>query len=150
MSVAASRKRIGLVRDETSRRAGPSRSATGRLAFVGVAAGLIATGLVLRLVHWGLPLPVHHFGGGFLWGAMVYALVAATRPASWRRDACFILAVAVIMAVEGFRLVHAPALDTFRATLAGQLLLGRVFSAWNMIVDALGAGTAAGLTARLT
>ena len=55
----------------------------------------------------------------------------------------------VIVAVESFRLVHGPALDAFRATLAGQLLLGRAFSIWNMVVDSLGAAAVAGLTARV-
>ncbi len=134
----------------SSKGTGPVRPATGRLAFAGVVTGLVAAGLLLRLVHWGLPLPVHHFGGGFLWGATVYALVAAVRPAGWRTLTCLLLAMTVIVAVESFRLVHAPALDAFRATLAGQLLLGRVFSAWNMLVDALGAAAVASLTARLT
>ncbi len=114
-----------------------------------MAAALVAAGLLLRLVHWGLPLPVHHFGGGFLWGAMIYALVAAVRPVRWRWSASLLLAVAIIAVVEGFRLVHGPSLDIFRATLAGQLLLGRVFSAWNMVVDALGAVAVASLTTRL-
>ena len=134
----------------SSKGTGPGRHASGQLAFAGVAGGLIAAGLLLRLIRWGLPLPVHHFGGGFLWGATVYALVAALRPARWRPLTCLLLAVTVIVAVESFRLVHGPGLDTFRATLAGQLLLGRVFSAWNMLVDALGAAAVAGLTARLT
>ena len=135
---------------EVSQSIDPPRPWTGRLVFLSLAAGLVAAGLVLRLIHWGLPLWAHHFGGGFLWGAMVYALVAALRPAGWRTLACLLLAMTVIVAVESFRLVHGPGLDAFRATLAGQLLLGRVFSAWNMGVDALGAAAIAGLTARLT
>ncbi len=125
-----------------------ARASPTRLPFVAAAALLVAFGLVLRLVPWGLPLPVHHHGGGILWGAMIYALVAAGRRPGWRHATCLLLALGIIVAVEGARLLHAPALDAFRATLAGQLLLGRIFSAANVLVDGLGAGTAAALTAR--
>jgi hypothetical protein len=45
--------------------------------------------------------------------------------------------------VELFRLVHAPGLDAFRLTLAGALLLGRIFSPWDML--AYGVGIALGV-----
>lgn len=47
-------------------------------------------------------------------------------------------ALGVALAAELFRLVHAPALDAFRATLAGALLFGRVFSPWNVAAYWLG------------
>lgn len=125
-----------------------------RLALLGVAAALVALGLALRLgpgrlgFHR-LPLVVHHSGGGLLWGAMIYALVAAARPPRWGVAACLAATLAVAAAVEGSRLVHGSALDAFRQTLAGQWLLGRVFSAWNIAVDVLGALLAAAATARL-
>jgi hypothetical protein len=40
--------------------------------------------------------------------------------------------------VELFRLVHAPWLDAFRLTLAGALLLGRIFSPWDMLAYGVG------------
>jgi len=40
--------------------------------------------------------------------------------------------------VELFRLVHTPWLDDFRLTTAGALLLGRVYSPWNMLAYGLG------------
>jgi hypothetical protein len=40
--------------------------------------------------------------------------------------------------VELFRLVHAPWLDAFRLTLAGALLLGRIFSPWNVLAYGVG------------
>ena len=118
-----------------------------RAAFLGAAVLLVAAGLLLRLVRWGLPLWVHHYGGGFLWGAMIYALVAAVAGAVWRWPTCSLVALGIIVAVEGSRLVHGSSLDAFRATLAGQLLLGRVFSAWNMPVDGLGAACVAAVAA---
>jgi len=36
--------------------------------------------------------------------------------------------------VELSRLYHSPGLDAFRLTLAGKLLLGRVFSGWHFFV----------------
>ena len=45
---------------------------------------------------------------------------------------------AIAIAVELFRLVHAPWLDDFRLTTAGALLLGRVFSVWNMLAYGVG------------
>ena len=116
---------------------------------LGVAAGLIGAGLALRLgpplAGWHLPLALHHHGGGFLWGGLIYALVAAARPPGWRSIGCLLAALAIIVAVESFRLVHAPVLDAFRLTIAGQWLLGRVFSAQNIVVDGLGAASVAAL-----
>jgi hypothetical protein len=40
--------------------------------------------------------------------------------------------------VELIRLVHTPWLDDFRLTLAGALLLGRIFSVWNIVAYAAG------------
>lgn len=118
-----------------------------RVPALALAAALMAAGVALRTVPraegWHLPLAVHHGGGGFLWGGMVYALVAAIRPSRWRIPACLTATLAMVAAVEGSRLVHAPALDAFRLTVAGQWLLGRVFAPSNIAVDGLGAGAAA-------
>ncbi|KQQ29326.1 hypothetical protein ASF53_18980 [Methylobacterium sp. Leaf123] len=105
---------------------------------------VIAAGVGLRLVPLGLPKAVVKYGGSVLWGAMVYGLVAFPRPkAATGRLAAVALALAVL--VELFRLVHTPGLDAFRLTLAGQLLLGRVFSPWNVVAYAVGIGLAAAL-----
>ena len=117
-----------------------------RVRLLTLAAALIAAGLALRLGRWNLPLAVHHSGGGLMWGGMVYALVAAARPGRWRVPACLAASMAAIAAVEGSRLLHGPGLDAFRGTLAGQLLLGRIFSAWNVAVDGAGAALVAAAT----
>lgn len=74
---------------------------------------------------------------------MVYGLVASTlstaRP--WPVAA---VSFALAVAVEFSRLIHTPELDTFRLTLAGALLLGRIFSPWNIL--AYGLGIAAAMT----
>lgn len=100
---------------------------------------IVLAGLALR--GWGpalgLPFAVTKIGGSVLWGAMVYGLAAVLRPATRpARLAAACLAIAVL--VELSRLVHTPALDTFRLTTAGALLLGRVFSPWNVLFYALG------------
>ncbi|HUO55131.1 MAG TPA: DUF2809 domain-containing protein [Rhodoblastus sp.] len=110
---------------------------------------VIAIGLCLRLIgpRFGVPLLLVKYGGSVLWGAMVYLLVAL---AARRRPRFEIVgaSVAISVSVELFRLLHAPWLDAFRLTLAGALLIGRVFSLWNILAYAGGVGLAAGIDAR--
>lgn len=73
---------------------------------------------------------------------MVFFLVAIARPRLSNLHVALISAV-VAVAVELFRLVHAPWLDSFRLMPAGALLLGRIFSLWNIL--AYGAGIWLGL-----
>jgi hypothetical protein len=100
---------------------------------------IIAGGLALRNSGPGLGLsfPVVKYGGSTLWGTMVYFLVAiaAPRRSQWSIGS---IAVAIAICIELFRLVHTPWLDDFRLTLAGALLLGRVFSPWNILAYACG------------
>lgn len=109
-----------------------------RGAYLAAAALVILAGLVLRLVPWGLPLRIHHVGGGILWGAMLFLLAAALRPRGWSDRAALAAAFLAATAIELFRLYRSPGLDAFRMTLAGQLLLGRIFSAWNLLSYAAG------------
>lgn len=92
----------------------------------------ILCGLVLRLIHLGLPLFVVKYGGSVLWAIMVYLLLAALQP---RRTPKSLALIATIVAtvVELTRLYHPPALDAFRLTLAGALLLGRYFNPWHFL-----------------
>jgi hypothetical protein len=109
----------------------------------GLCLAIILSGLALRRFGFGLGLPafIVKYGGSVLWGAMVFFLVAiAARHASRRRIAGVSLAIAV--AVELIRLVHVPWLDDFRLTLAGALLLGRIFSLWNILAYGAGIGLA--------
>jgi hypothetical protein len=100
---------------------------------------IIALGLSLRRYGFGLGLPglVVKYGGSILWATMVFFIVALVWPALSRVQ---IVAVAAIIAVaiELFRLVHAPWLDAFRLTLAGALLLGRIFSPWDILAYGIG------------
>src|SRR5258707_11417069 len=100
---------------------------------------IIACGLALRAIGFqlGLPAFVVKYGGSLLWGTMVFFLVAMVASGRSRRNIALI-ALAIAVAVELFRLVHAPWLDAFRLTTAGALLLGRIFSVWNMLAYAVG------------
>lgn len=106
-----------------------------------IVGGLALRGLGLRL---GLPALIVKYGGSILRGAMVFFLVALAAPRISRR-AIALAAAAIAVAVELFRLVHTPALDAFRLTLAGALLLGRIFSAWDMVAYDVGIALAMGL-----
>lgn len=94
-------------------------------------------GLVWRLVPLGLPGFFLNYGGGVLWGAMVLLIVGATTDKT-RWWVAPVAAASIALAAELFRLYHAPTLDAFRATLAGALLLGRIFNPWNIVAYWLG------------
>jgi hypothetical protein len=44
-----------------------------------------------------------------------------------------LLSAGITTTVEFFKLCHAPALDSFRLTIPGMLLLGRFFSVWDIL-----------------
>ena len=111
----------------------------------------ITGGLALRRYGYALHLPfvAVKYGGSLLWGAMVYWLLATIFVSTGRfRITSAALIVAVI--VELFRLWHTPALDAFRLTAAGALLLGRVFSLWNILAYAAGIAAALALDCALS
>jgi hypothetical protein len=105
----------------------------------GLALAVIACGLSLRWYGFplGLPAFVVKYGGSLLWATMVFLLVGVLLPRlSWTQIATIAMAIAVV--VEFSRLVHTPWLDAFRLTTAGALLLGRIFSPWNLAAYAIG------------
>lgn len=110
-----------------------------RLVAVALLAAIIASGLLLRRFgpSAGLPFVVVKYGGSLLWGTMVYAVLAVVanrRPSTQLA----MLAGLIAASVEFSRLYHAPSLDAFRLTTAGALLLGRVFSPWNLVAYGVG------------
>ncbi len=122
-----------------------------RLRTLALLAAIIASGLLLRRFgpSLGLPFIVVKYGGSLLWGAMVHValtFVAHRRPSTHLA----ILAGLIAAGVEFFRLYHTPWLDAFRLTTPGALLLGRVFSLWNLGAYGLGIllGSLADLAAR--
>jgi hypothetical protein len=113
-----------------------------RLLCAALAAVTVVAGLVWRLAPLGLPPFAYKYGGSALWAAMVYWLFAAVLPRGTPgRVAVYACVLAAL--VELSRLYHTAALDAFRITLAGRLLLGRFFSVWNIVVYWLAMGCAA-------
>jgi len=104
---------------------------------------VIAFGLALRRFGYAVDLPfvVVKYGGSALWGAMVYLLLALLF-ARLRPATIAVMALVVAICVELFRLYHTPWLDAFRLTTVGALLLGQVFSLWNMLAYAIGIAAA--------
>ena len=119
--------------DASSRRASPERAEAHdlprRAGLLAAVLGVVALGLSLRLFGYRLGLP------SAIMPRRAPGLVA-------------MIAAAVALAVELFRLYHTPWLDAFRLTTAGALLLGRIFSPWNLLAYALGIALAAGLDRR--
>jgi hypothetical protein len=107
---------------------------------------IIISGLALRGFGLGLGLPalIVKYGGSLLWATMIFFLVAMAAPSLSRRNIALI-STGIAICVELFRLVHAPWLDAFRLTLPGALLLGRIFSAWDMLAYGAGIGLGVGL-----
>ncbi len=101
------------------------------LSLVLMAVTMIA-GLLIRFVHLHLPPAVVKYTGSILWALMIYWIISTLLPAA-RLSAVALLAVVVTAAVELFKLHHSPAIDAFRLTLPGILLLGRFFSVWDML-----------------
>ena len=97
----------------------------------------------MRLVKLGLPIVVVRHGGNIAWGAMLFCVVAAVLVGVSGRLKIASAASLVAVGSELLRLVHAPGLDAFRLTLAGALLIGRIFSIWNMIDYGVGIAVAA-------
>lgn len=95
----------------------------------------ILAGLTIRFVPMGLPASVVKYGGSLLWALMIYWIVSALRP-HWSLPRNAVASGAIALSVESFKLVHAPALDAFRLTLPGMLLLGRVFTPGSLVAYA--------------
>jgi hypothetical protein len=98
---------------------------------LGLILATVAAGLAMRFAHLGLPAPLVKYGGSMLWALMIYWIVSSLLP-SRRFLAAALIAGTLATAVEFLKLYHAPALDAFRLTLPGILLLGRIFSAWDI------------------
>ncbi len=104
-----------------------------------VALVVIACGLGLRRHGFplGLPAFVVKYGGSLLWATMVFLVVGAVLP-RLPQSRLAAVAAAIAVAVEFSRLLHMPWLDAFRLSTAGALVLGRIFSLWNLVAYAIG------------
>ncbi len=105
-------------------------------------------GLAIRFAHFGLPAWLVKYGGSALWAIAIYWLVSSVPRARPVGRAAVIAGVIAIL-VELLKLVHTPALDAFRRTFAGVLLLGRIFSYTDIAVYWLAIAVAAMIDRRL-
>ncbi|MCJ2075536.1 DUF2809 domain-containing protein [Methylobacterium sp. E-016] len=110
-----------------------------RLTWFGLTLILVSVGLIWRLVPLGLNGFALKYGGSVLWAAMIYCLCAALL-ASQSITATVCLSGFMTLSTELLRLYHEPSLDAFRLTLPGALLLGRIFSLWNLVAYVAGIG----------
>ena len=115
-----------------------------RLFSATIAVLLIPVGIAWRMAPLHLPPFFYKYGGSVLWAAMVYWIVAALLP-RLRPVTLGALAGSLTAVVELSRLYHAPALDAFRLTLAGKLILGRLFSVYDIAAYWLAIAVAAAI-----
>lgn len=101
-------------------------------------------GLAIRFAHLGLPASIVKYGGSALWAMMIY-WIASSILTSWRVKYLALFAGSMATLVEFFKLYHALSPDAFRRTLAGMLLLGRVFSFKDIAVYWIAIAIVAGL-----
>ena len=85
----------------------------------------IPAGIAWR--HLPLPFFAWKYGGSALWTVVLYWSVAALAP-RLRPAGVALISVLLSALVELSRLVDQPALNAFRSTLPGKLILGRYFS----------------------
>jgi hypothetical protein len=88
------------------------------------------------------------YGGSMLWALMIYWVISSLIP-RWRSVPAALLAGTIATAVEFLKLYHAPWLDAFRLTLPGILLLGRIFSVWDLLSYWIAVSAGAFLDARM-
>jgi Protein of unknown function (DUF2809) len=94
--------------------------------------GTVLAGMAVRFAPLGLPLFIKKYGGSMLWALMIYWVIT-TLLRRIKLTVAVVLAGAIATTVEFFKLYNPPSVDAFRATLPGILLLGRHFSAWDIL-----------------
>jgi hypothetical protein len=118
------------------------------LVYFSIAFAAIVAGIVLRFVPLNLPEVVVRYGGSFLWAFMLYFLIAALLANRLPLTLALIAGVFESL-VEFSRLYHTPSFDAFKLSLAGALLLGRVFNPWHLLLYWVAVALAALLDGKL-
>lgn len=108
----------------------------------------IPIGLAVRYGPLHLPWFLSKYLGSFLWAVALYWFIATLFP-KLQPKALAVIAGVAALAVEFSRLLPQPTVDTFRLTLAGQILLGRFFSFKNIPAYLLAIVTSALIDRRL-
>ena len=117
--------------------AGRRQVARARVRFASLAVATVAVGLAL---HWRgtfVPAVLRDVLGDALWAMMIGWWIGALAPRmrAGRRAA---VALALSWAVEFSQLYHAPAIDAWRHTTLGALMLGTGFDGRDLGAYALG------------
>ena len=113
-----------------------------RLIYVACALMTIVIGLAVHLGGRILPHAIRDVMGDALWAVMITWWVSAVWPRQ-RAGARAAIALVICYAVEFSQLHHTPALDAFRRTNFGHLLLGSGFHPRDLLAYALGVAAAA-------
>ena len=113
-----------------------------RVAYAGLLLVTIAAGLAWRILPLGFSFFWFKYGGSVLWAVALYWLIALGFP-RYRSVGIGVSAAVVAAVLEFSRLWHVGAVDAFRLTLAGRLLLGRYFSVKNILAYWVGIALAA-------
>jgi hypothetical protein len=96
----------------------------------------IPIGLAVRLLPLHLPWFLYKYLGSTLWAVALYWFLATLLP-RLRPPTLAALAIVVATLLELSRLVPIAAVDAFRLTFAGKILLGRYFSVKNIVAYVL-------------
>jgi hypothetical protein len=108
-----------------------------RIKYAVLTALLVGAGLLVRSPLPGLPHAIAKYSGSIVWGAMVYAALACLLPSRGVMRTA-IAASLLAISIEFSQLWHTPALDAFRSTPIGVLLIGRFFSWWDIVAYLFG------------
>jgi len=91
-----------------------------------VIALIVVLGLPTRMEILPLPYPVLKYGGGTLWGAMIF-MVLGWGVYKAKTSRVWIGALMIAWGIEFSQIYHEDSLDAFRATLIGRMTIGRGF-----------------------
>jgi hypothetical protein len=98
----------------------------------GIGAIIVAVGLGVRLALLGLPAVVVKYEGSTLWALMIYWALSSILQ-KWPLVQIALMSGTVATAVEIFKLYRSPGMDACRLTPLGMLMLGRIFSGWDIV-----------------
>ena len=112
----------------------------------GIGVVIVAAGLGVRLAPLGLPAVVVKYGGSTLWALMIYWVLSSLMQ-KWPLVLIASMSGTVATAVEIFKLYRSPGMDAFRLTPLGMLLLGRIFSGWDIVAYWIAIAAGVGLDA---
>jgi len=107
-----------------------------RIKYVAALAFIVILGLASRKFHL-FPAVLGKYPGDALWAIMVFYLVLCFKPSfQIKKAASFAF---LISALDEFsQIYHSPALDHFRSTTIGHLILGSQFSWMDIIAYLIG------------